>query len=384
MKEVNLEPDFASVIHKLIPFRKMKGGFIVLSFWLILANTSIIYSQAFCPGGGFLETGAVMFDTNWTNGCSSGVSCTGGATFDNRAGCEPTTAIDPCAPAPTAGCVGTPANSGSDLWFKFVAGATSVTINVQPSVSFRAVIQAFSGGPACGSLVDIGCIKNTGPSAAATLNLAGLTIGQTYYYRVLGNGIVAQRTGSFCFCGSTGLMPLPIELLSFEARCENEKVLVEWTTVSEINNAYFNIERSTDAVNYQVIKTIDGAGNSNQMINYTFTDEDPLPGVSYYRIKQTDYDGGFKYYDPVAVNCDMNMQGVNIYPNPTNNGTFYIAGGQKNSDVIITNSIGETILETKLISDKTEIVLDDQPGGIYFIQINSTTKTTTKKLIFHP
>ncbi|MBW6498623.1 MAG: hypothetical protein K0B09_09560 [Bacteroidales bacterium] len=98
--------------------------------------------------------------------------------------------------------------------------------------------------------------------------------------------------------------PLPIELLSFTAKYQDGKVLLNWATGSEINNDYFTLERSRDAVDAEIIGFIDGAGNSSHTLHYQFIDHDPLPGISYYRLKQTDYDGSFEYSQWVAVQVD--------------------------------------------------------------------------------
>jgi len=81
-------------------------------------------------------------------------------------------------------------------------------------------------------------------------------------------------------------------------------VLLNWATGSEINNDYFTLERSRDAVDAEIIGFIDGAGNSSHTLHYQFIDHDPLPGISYYRLKQTDYDGSFEYSQWVAVQVD--------------------------------------------------------------------------------
>lgn len=103
-----------------------------------------------------------------------------------------------------------------------------------------------------------------------------------------------------------GVNPLPIELLSFTANYNNEQVELKWSTASETNNDYFTIERSIDAVEFHEINVIDGAGNSINVLNYNTTDVSPLNGISYYRLKQTDFDGQFKYSSTLTVQKDEN------------------------------------------------------------------------------
>ncbi len=95
--------------------------------------------------------------------------------------------------------------------------------------------------------------------------------------------------------------PLPIELLHFTASSSNNEVVINWATAAEINNDFFTIEKSRDGSSWEVVDYITGAGNSNYMIEYSYTDANASEGISYYRLKQTDYDGQFEYFAPAAV-----------------------------------------------------------------------------------
>ena len=108
--------------------------------------------------------------------------------------------------------------------------------------------------------------------------------------------------GDFAFQSSgLNLNVLPIELLSFNAKPNDSKVETTWITASEINNDFFTVERSADATLFNSIATVQGAGSSHHMRSYEFTDERPLPGISYYRLRQTDFDGSSTYSDVKAV-----------------------------------------------------------------------------------
>ncbi|HEY8896997.1 MAG TPA: T9SS type A sorting domain-containing protein, partial [Niastella sp.] len=85
--------------------------------------------------------------------------------------------------------------------------------------------------------------------------------------------------------------PLPVSLLDFTARPKNSTVLVSWATAMELNNKYFIVERAADGKNFTAIGRVAGAGTSNNVLNYQFTDVNPLPGTSYYRLQQVDIDG---------------------------------------------------------------------------------------------
>ena len=98
-----------------------------------------------------------------------------------------------------------------------------------------------------------------------------------------------------------GITPLPIQLLSFTAEKNKSTVDIKWNTASEINNDYFTVEKSKDAIHFSKLVIVPGSGNSNSEKNYAAKDNSPYNGISYYRLKQTDFDGKFEYSNIVAV-----------------------------------------------------------------------------------
>lgn len=190
---------------------------------------------------------------------------------------------------------------------------------------------------------------------------------------------------------------LPVELVSFSARYFDNRVDIEWTTSSETNNDYFSILRSADGRSFETIQTLKGAGNSNHLINYSIIDEHPLSGISYYRLKQTDFDGEFEYSEIVSVtvpNFNQNNYSFIIYPNPVSqNEDLYmemhgfdsekevlivlldILGQEMYSKVIFTNFNGET-----LIAIDTHSLI---PSGTYFIIATSDDRVYKRKLVIY-
>lgn len=97
--------------------------------------------------------------------------------------------------------------------------------------------------------------------------------------------------------------PLPVSLLNFDAACEREFTVLNWSTASENNNAYFVIEKSTDGINFHPLATIQGSGNSNHIINYSYKDHSQSYAINYYRLKQVDYNGKQEYFNTVGSTC---------------------------------------------------------------------------------
>ncbi len=107
------------------------------------------------------------------------------------------------------------------------------------------------------------------------------------------------------FTGAGNSSPLPIQLLHFNAVKNQQQVNCNWATASEFNNDYFTVERSMDAINFIPVAMVDGAGNSNVVLNYSFIDVNPLNGINYYRLRQTDFDGKTTLSEIHSVNMNI-------------------------------------------------------------------------------
>lgn len=189
-------------------------------------------------------------------------------------------------------------------------------------------------------------------------------------------------------CNSSASAPLPIELIYFNA-VQNENVIeITWVTASEINNDYFTIERSKDALEWEEVLSIKGAGNSTKTINYFEIDNNPKKGLMYYRIKQTDFNGNYTYSNITPVNFEKTGKDVVVYPNP-NEGIFFNVdlSGYKNEQVIVVirDVQGRQLYSKVFIVDDnqtTSISLEENlPKGTYLIIASSEDKLISKKLI---
>ncbi|MDB4533703.1 T9SS type A sorting domain-containing protein [Vicingaceae bacterium] len=171
---------------------------------------------------------------------------------------------------------------------------------------------------------------------------------------------------------------LPVELLSFEAECSDNNVALNWVTASEINNDYFTIERSPDADNFETVGTVNGSGNGNNS-NYTLNDDNPISGTTYYRLKQTDFNGAFEYHGVRAVTCEQ-TNSVSIYPNPATNQIIIKGIAYELEEIVIYNTLGQnvTLLINQVITNENQLVIDMSKlnTGMYYVK----TKTTANKV----
>jgi len=184
--------------------------------------------------------------------------------------------------------------------------------------------------------------------------------------------------------GTSNNQALPVELLSFSGTCASEQVDLTWQTASEHNSLSFELEKSRDGEVWSVINTQAAAGNSTQLLTYTYSDEMALEGNNYYRLSQYDIDGASKVYDVINVNCSGSSKGYfSTYPNPTT-GAFQVVLNNKelvgSSVLNIMDTKGSSILH-RAVDVKAGInlfsVQDLQLApGIYYISITNGDKTT--------
>ncbi|MFW5758169.1 MAG: hypothetical protein ACOCYO_05755 [Bacteroidota bacterium] len=149
---------------------------------------------------------------------------------------------------------------------------------------------------------------------------------------------------------------LPVELLYFEARTDaSNDVLLTWATASETNSDYFIIERSTDAQNWTALETVQSAGNSNYLIEYSYTDTDTQSGIYYYRLVQTDFDGAFEIFESIAVEKES-LTTFEIYNVYRSQRQVVIQGNfQANNRVMVTDLMGNVYFQGALSTDQSQI-----------------------------
>ena len=215
-----------------------------------------------------------------------------------------------------------------------------------------------------------------------------------YSGTVMGTSSINTNTNEIVWTGVTGFSdfagfgqgsgsPLPVVLTDFSANCEEEGVIINWSTASEFNSSHFNIEKSNDGLNWDEMAQVASVGNSNQLINYSYVDRNETNGINYYRLIQVDIDGTQKQYAPILANCQNESTKTWMsYPNPSQNG-FQVVCQQADLNGIavlyIMDASGKTIEKREIeVKDGINMYMlnDDFKPGIYFIKISNGIKTT--------
>lgn len=231
-------------------------------------------------------------------------------------------------------------------------------------------------------------MKNGEPGNAGVTTSTGAPSFSTVGLLACPNQYALTRLTSFSLFTIDGATKsntlLPVEMLYFTARgINNEYIKLEWATATEINNEGFEIEKSTDGVNFEKIGFIAGAGNYAGKLDYNSDDFEVQTGiVYYYRLKQIDFDGQFEYSKIVSASLKNGNNWINIYPVPANDNVVV-----ESSETIISSKIfdvaGRKIIAetTNLSENKLSISINHLAKGVYYLKIQTALGKQTLKFI---
>lgn len=285
----------------------------------------------------------------------------------------------------------------NNQWFSFTANATTATFSVSgvAGASCGAGVQAqvfavnTTGGtcPSCNSFTSVSTpCYNPGTLTAGSVTASGLTVGQTYYLMVDGNG------GAQCnfTIGGWGIAPLPVTLISFTGESYGTEMnKLSWKVAQEKDLGEYIIERSNDGVHFFSIGT-QQAVNSYLQTNYVFYDKQAGTGLNYYRLKMVEKTGETRNSKIIAIDniSDSKFELNKVFPNPTNSVIY--ASVQVKSDCVVKMEVsdlfGKVILSTELAATMGTNILpvnmESYSKGIYFIRLECNKEIKVAKFSF--
>lgn len=185
------------------------------------------------------------------------------------------------------------------------------------------------------------------------------------------------------FGGKNKNIPLPVELLFFDVLCHGDSVVAKWQTSSEENNDYFTFEKSTDGINFIELARIQGAGNSNTIVDYSYTDLQKNNERTYYRISQTDFNGERTVYNPKSINCQNLESIISVMPNPFKESIRIVGLPDEQSNIEILDSKSAKVFEALTNNQNSlEIKLEQLSPGVYLLRvITKSGKVQTFKIV---
>ena len=169
---------------------------------------------------------------------------------------------------------------------------------------------------------------------------------------------------------------LHIQPISFTAELsEDNTVLLNWLTSSELKNAYFEIEKSTANDNWEIILRVTGAGNSQPVLAYSAQDRSLRTEQTYFRLSQTDFDGKKEVFNIVSVALESEIKGIKVFPNPTSDVMSIQKNGLNQNDIFVFDALGRNVTEkvtkSKLNNQFTIVSVNQLGKGKYMIRIGS-------------
>ena len=346
-----------------------------------------------CAGG---PNGTDNNDCNNVTGICSTYSLTGNATGPGLS---------------SDGCVFGQCPAGGENhsnWYSFQASSTgNLTITLVPDDMNDDYDMALYGpNPNCSNLgLPIRCTdaaavgitamdgsdpENSEPAAGnGYVNDINVVAGEIYYL-VVDEWSPASASGYTLNFGGSALLDcailLPVELSEFTAEYAPDQNIIDlfWITESERDNDRFEVEKSIDGVNWEIINVVKGQGTTQNQTQYYVVDEDPHIGINYYRLNQWDIEGNGKYSEVRSVNVLDNFYDmISIFPNPTNGMTEVIFNSYTKGTVELSvkDYSGKTIVNTPIDvlagGNRFDLDLSDQSRGVYLITI------TTRDKVYH-
>jgi hypothetical protein len=284
----------------------------------------------------------------------------------------------------TLGCVSSSLDEAGTTWLNYQGGQRSakvfaVTPTTNGATTNYTISLYFDNTELGGKTPATLRIAKTSAATVAASNVSN-TILVTPTVTALGSGttvFTASFTGFSRFFLVDAGVALAIELTDFSGKVTSEQnSLLSWTTASEQDNRQFDIEVSRDGVNFAPLGIIASQGNATHDQHYEYLHTNPQPGISFYRLKQTDLDGKYTYSKIIALNISNSLTKASVYPVPAKN--------------VITMNFGEVITKAEIsifsadmrevkresingLSAKKDINISHLPPGVYFIRYTSGT-----------
>lgn len=179
---------------------------------------------------------------------------------------------------------------------------------------------------------------------------------------------------------------LPITLTGFSAQVQNDQVLLQWSTASEVNNDYMAVERSPDGISFQEIGKVPGYGTTTEAQRYQLIDPQPMVGTNYYRLRQVDFDGTVTYHPIITVNMDQHSRlpdEIRVFPTLATSSVQVELGFQPNLPVSYTiySLLGQPMKNGLIETSTVSMAIQELPAGPYFLTFADQHRQYTTRFV---
>ena len=177
--------------------------------------------------------------------------------------------------------------------------------------------------------------------------------------------------------------PQPVTLLYFKTTASQQSVEISWASSKAWDFSHYELERSADGLAFDFVATIDAAEFSNETVEYSYSDRQPLSGTSYYRLKAVDIDGSFEYKEMAAVK--YGAESFKIYPNPSSQGFITVSWSHatEGTSAGIKDNSGRTIRSIQLNGNTDTISTEGLAPGVYFLTVQGPAGRKQAQVLIH-
>ena len=263
----------------------------------------------------------------------------------------------------------------NNSWYEFTALSTTEVFDFTSVTNCTSGIQAQvydvtqDANGCCTNLASVSNCESPATATPFTITATTLTIGNTYILMVDGFG---GDQCDFTVSNWTATGILPVELVQFNALALNDRNAIQWATASEKDNDYFVVQRSYDGINFDNLGTVSGQGNVVETTMYSFNDFETRVGISYYRLKQVDFDLKYEYSNIKVIHIRPSKDMIKIFPNPA--GDYLNIEVNEPTFIQIINTSGQVLKELR-IQNNTTIDISSLSAGNYWIQFDNQGKS---------
>ncbi len=180
---------------------------------------------------------------------------------------------------------------------------------------------------------------------------------------------------------SGGNFTLPVQLSSFLLADQLDEIEIFWSTNLEIDNDYFTIQHSEDGHIFDDVGKVSGSGTTSEEQEYSFIHRNPSPGINYYRLKQTDFNGQYEIFPAKSIIFERESNVSNIYPTITTDYVNIVLNKEEKFQYYINSIDGRMLKQGQEIGNQVTIDFSDFPAGQYILIVNSANESKSKRII---
>lgn len=273
------------------------------------------------------------------------------------------------------------AGSGSSRLI-YIRETNQVTNNPSNGVSNYSANTVFGAGSDLGNGT---YVVFNGGGAKGSLTVTGLDSTKDYYVRIAeysGSGTTTNYNLLDNQLGTDG-STFPVVLVSFTGKNTSEGINLNWATASEFNNNYFILEKSNDGNEFVAIGKVLGAGNSNLMTHYEFTDNNSIEKAAYYRLRQVDFDGRFTLSKMIIVNQGTKDFGISSIVTYSKSASMFVSNkSNEDGKIEVMDASGKLVFISHNVIHNQEVVVPLTTKGLYFVRVIVGNETLSQKFVF--